>query len=241
MPSTVDAVFSAAELAPEGVVPWGTAVPQTDPGVYLVAFTRLAHAVALRNLPFQTSRDALRYLLDVRPELRIDQERPDVETLRERLEERWLGDEAIAYVGLAGTSLTKRVDAYYKTPLGARRPHAGGWPLKILSNLDEMYVHYAACADPDRAETTMLEAFRSATSPKSRRLLRDPDMAIPFANLELRKGQRKNHGITGAREPRRGPLAPRPPDQTEDRSRQVARPLSRERAAPPKIVGYLAG
>lgn len=48
---------------------------------------------------------------------------------------------------------------YYNTPLGARKPHAGGWPLKTLENLDELCVHYAACVSVDVAERTMLGPF----------------------------------------------------------------------------------
>jgi hypothetical protein len=66
------------------------------------------------------------------------------------------------------------VGDYYKTPLGARRPHAGGWPLKTLSILSELCVHYAPCADPNAAELTMLDAFIGGVSASSRAALRDP-------------------------------------------------------------------
>lgn len=113
----------------------------------------------------------------------------------------WLGDEVVVYIGLAGTSLRRRVGDYYKTPLGARPPHAGGWPLKTLSVLDQLRVHFAPCADPDDAEHAMLEAFQNAVSAGSRAALHDPTSPLPFANLEWGPGQRKRHGITGAREP----------------------------------------
>lgn len=67
----------------------------------------------------------------------------------------WPGDEVVAYIGLAGTSLRKRVGRYYRTPLGARRPHAGGWWLKTLTVLDDLWVHYAATHDGGVAEVAM--------------------------------------------------------------------------------------
>ena len=104
---------------------------------------------------------------------------------------------------MAGTSLADRVGAYYKTPLGARRPHAGGWPLKTLGVLDELWVHYAVCDDVDAAEQAMVDAFIARVSPSSRAAACDPGPPLPFANLELPGGARKQHGITGAREPRK--------------------------------------
>jgi hypothetical protein len=201
MPSTVAAVFAAAGLKPEGVVPWGTPISQAASGVYAVSLTGQVDVPAAAALPCPLSSDSLTELLHVRPELRVDGIRPDRDALAQRLAALWLVDEVIAYIGLAGTSLRSRVRAYYTTPLGARRPHAGGWPLKTLSVLDQLFVHYATCSDPGEAEGEMLGAFQAAVSSSARAALHDPELAIPFANLEWAKGQRKRHGITGAREP----------------------------------------
>jgi hypothetical protein len=204
VPSAVSAVFAAAGLVPEGVVRWGSPIPRTEPGVYAVATTDQANAVAQERLLCPVSPEALDELLEVRPELRLDGGRPNRDTLGQRLEALWLPDEVIVYIGLAGTSLRSRVRGYYSTPLGARRPHAGGWPLKTLSNLTDLWVHFAVCSDPSDAEHEMLGAFQAAVSVSSRAALQDPELPLPFANLEWAKGQRKRHGITGAREPAPG-------------------------------------
>jgi len=70
-------------------------------------------------------------------------------------------DETILYIGLAGTSLRTRVRDYYKTPLGARRPHAGGWFIKSLANVNDLLVHFAPADDPCAAENAMLGSFCS--------------------------------------------------------------------------------
>jgi hypothetical protein len=141
-------------------------------------------------------------LLRVRPELRLDGSRPTVDALRERLAGCWLPDETVLYIGLAGTSLQRRVRQYYTTPLGARRPHAGGWFLKVLSNLDELTVHYATTADPAAAERELLQTFVDSIDGAEGDKLHDPVCPYPFANLVGPDGVRKAHGITGAREPR---------------------------------------
>ena len=134
MPSSVATVLKAAGLEPEGVVPWGTNISQEGSGVYIVALTERADALEAMLETCPRDMDAAAKLLEVRPELRIDGERPDAGTLGDRVSAFWLPDEVILYIGLAGTSVRKRVRQYYRTPLGARKPHAGGWFLKLLIN-----------------------------------------------------------------------------------------------------------
>jgi hypothetical protein len=127
MPSTVADVFAAAEVTPAGEVVWGTPVPLDAPGVYVVALTDDPQSQdgVLSVAPIDG--DALERLLAARPELRLDGARPRVEELAARLRAFSL-PEVVLYVGLAGTSVRKRVRQYYRTPLGARRPTraAGG-------------------------------------------------------------------------------------------------------------------
>jgi hypothetical protein len=61
----------------------------------------------------------------------------------------------VLYTGLADARgklhrdghLGHRVHEYYATRIGAKSPHAGGWPVKILSCLSELWIHYAYCGD----------------------------------------------------------------------------------------------
>ena len=140
-------------------------------------------------------------LLDRRPELVMDGTRPSASDLTERLSAMWLADESVIYVGKA-TRLSSRVGQYYTTGLGARSPHAGGWPLKVLRNLDELWVHWATSPMPELAEQQALAAFTRGVSEESRLQLWDREHPYPYANLEG-PGGRKRHGIRGAREPKR--------------------------------------
>jgi hypothetical protein len=215
MPSSVRSVFAAAGLEAGGSVSRGAPVP-TNPagpttGIYVIARTSEAEDLSRARTLCPISDDALRELLDARPELLLDGQRPDVDALRRRLAEFWLPDEVIVYIGLAGPrrttpkegELAKRVNEYLKTPLGARTPHAGGWFLKTLSILDQLVLHYAYSDDVHSAERAMLRAFASSVSSSSRAGLHDGERLMPFANLEYPPGVRKRHGITGAKETRR--------------------------------------
>jgi hypothetical protein len=200
VPSSVSDVFAVADLRPLRAVPWGLPVNLQSPGVYVVSLIGQddASTGALAECPISMA--LTESLLRVRPELRVDGLRPSAEELAARLSALWLPDEVILYIGQTSNQVAKRVAQYYRTALGARSPHAGGWPLKLLSILNQLYVHCAPAEDFRGAEATMLTHFVGHASDDGRRDLRDPAHPLPFANLEG-AGRRKLHGIIGARAP----------------------------------------
>lgn len=197
MPSTVTALLKSAGLIWEGAVRWGTEVPLNEPGVYLISSSAVPDETD--GATPQISDRALVSLLTTRPELLLDKHRPTIKELSDRLRSMWLPDETVLYIGLAGASTAKRVNQYYLTPLGARSPHSGGWPIQTLADLDRLWVHYAACPEPDIAEQSMLDTFMANVSITSRAIACDDRLPLPFANLKDPRGPRKRHGITGAR------------------------------------------
>jgi hypothetical protein len=202
MSSTVTGLLTAAGLEHAGSARWGTPTPASYPGVYLVTLDEspIACDAVLARAPISKARVA--ELLGVRPQLRLDASRPTVASLADRLAGCWLSDETVLYVGLASTSVGSRVRQYYSTQLGARSPHAGGWYLKTLANLDDLTIHFAAAADPAAAERGLLQAFVDGVDDRRGCELHDPACPYPFANLVGPTGVRKVHGITGARAPR---------------------------------------
>ncbi len=214
VPSTVGRLFAAAGISRTGVVVWGTRIPAplergVGTGVYIVALTDTDDATAAAIASCPLAAGALGDLLHDRPELTLDGERPDVRALGKRLAGFWCPDEFVVYIGSAGprkrvtvSELSDRVEEYYSTPIGARSPHAGGWPLKTLGNLTDLYVHYAYCGDVLRREKLMFDGFAEGVSDKTRAALHDPVHVMPFANLEDGERVRKAHGIKGARAPR---------------------------------------
>lgn len=216
MTSTVRSLFVAAGVSASGVVRWRERIPpprygEPGTGVYVVALTDSLDSArgALPECPL--SREAVQQLLDVRPELTLDGERPEVDDLAERLAAFWCPDEVVVYIGRAGprirvkvSELSGRVAEFYTTSLGARSPHAGGWPIKTLANLGDLFVQYAYCDDVATREQRMLDAFAAGLSAPTRKTLHDAAPPMPFANLESAAG-RKAHGIKGARRPGAAP------------------------------------
>jgi hypothetical protein len=221
MPLTVATLFAAAKVRRHGVVAWGERIPKQSSGpgtgVYIVALTDNPDALDAALATCQLSDAAVRELLKVRrAELKVDGRRPDAAQLAARLAGFWCPDEVVLYIGCAGprprtpikvSELSDRVAEYYTTPLGANSPHAGGWPLKTLANLDELHVHYAYYGKHKTAEKRMLDHFAEQLSDSTREALHDSTYVMPFANLEDARKRRKLHGITGARAPKKAARA----------------------------------
>lgn len=197
MTISVGELFDKSRLHPAGVVPWGRQVPLDLPGVYVVTSTPdLNDPVGQIGVYLHDFRafDALKVGC---PSVTIDGAPATNESLAERIGAFWIPETAILYVGLAGTSVRKRVDQYYVTRIGQRSPHAGGWWLKTLVDLETLFVHYAAAETPKMAEAQLMKTFAAAVPPSVRRALHDPERIAPFANVEVQTGLRKRHGMTG--------------------------------------------
>lgn len=133
--------------------------------------------------------ERVRFWLNAVPDLALGGRRPSPDELAAHLAQWWLPDEAILYIGMAGTSLRQRVGDYYATELGDLRPHRGGYWLKTLSVLAETYVHYAETGSvaPELVEVRMLRHFMVNTSSESASRTPEGLLALPWANLEVER------------------------------------------------------
>ena len=191
---SVRSVFDAASCRPLGVVRWGEAVGLDRPGVYVVASSAELDEAG-PEAPW-LSQSAVEALLASRPDLALDGTHPTAEQLGWRLWTMGIPGAAVFYIGAADRSVAKRVDEMYRTPVGADKPHPDGWPLKLLANLDEMYVWFAAANDPRATASAMLDAFVVGTRTASLDQHCDPFVPIPYGNSRGGGGQVKRHGIS---------------------------------------------
>lgn len=168
------------DLRPEGPVGWGESVGFGSPGVYVIEVPE-----ATATAPIDEA--AVRAWAERVPSLRLDGARPTSRELTARLAKFWVPGESVVYIGLAGTSVGKRVRQFYRTPLGDRRPHAGGHWVRTLACRDDLLVWWAAADDPTEAEDALLGSFASRHGG-----------ALPFANRQSAGGARKPHGISGS-------------------------------------------
>lgn len=198
----VDEIFAAGGASRIGAVRWGHPVPLDEPGVYVVtADFNHESGGSYAEAPLNT--EAIAELLRVRPGATVDGQAATPESVRERLQEMWIPGQEIVYIGRAGTSVRKRINQFYKTDIGARAPHAGGWPVKMLQS-DLLWVHYAAAKNDEDTEAAMLEAFIAGVPTEARLDLVDPALPLPYANLQLSQGVRKQHGFKDVKASRIG-------------------------------------
>jgi hypothetical protein len=128
---TVTDLFAAAGLMPCGPVPWGTVVPERQPGVYVVA------AVAGRN---------------------DDCDGIDVPYLKAEVAARWNPSQPVIYIGRTRRSLLRRIREFNKHVHGEQRPHRGGQDAKLLTC--PLWVFWSPTDEAAAAEDKMIERFK---------------------------------------------------------------------------------
>lgn len=74
------------------------------------------------------------------------------------LGEYWHANEKIVYVGKA-KSLRRRLYQYYGTPLGSSRPHAGGYWIQTLKDLNKLNVCWFEHKQAVQLERDILNYF----------------------------------------------------------------------------------
>jgi hypothetical protein len=198
-------LLQAAGLEPRGPVAWATGGGAPRPGVYVIELPLVIHEAPIDR------RSVAAWLARV-PTLRVDDAPPTVEELIERLATFWVADDRVVYVGMTNRSVRGRLRAYYRTPLGDSKPHAGGHWIQTLAGLGQVLVWWAESDRPLEAEAGLLEAFAQRQSSATRdRLGRQ---VAPFANRRGLSGP-KAHGISGSTiDPVRS-MSARPPVEHE--------------------------
>src|SRR5512135_2815420 len=186
-------------LMPDGPVRWGRPVPAAGPGVYVIELPAPAPAA-----PIELTR--VGSWIERVPDLRLDGARPSSKELAARIARYWLPDQVVLYVGSSAGSVGGRVRSLEQTPLGDRRPYAGGQWLHVLRGLESFRVWWAPTAAPEETEDALLDAFADAAAAEAPG---PPEaLLLPFGVLRRPTGERRAHGITGATLPDAEPAPP---------------------------------
>lgn len=200
MPSSITQLIKAVGLDPSRLrnAKWDYEVESSSIGIYLISTSKDPNALTPLFETAPIDDNMLRFWINKVRTIKIDGEPATIQSLKNRLESFWLPDENIIYIGQteSGKGLKGRINQYYNTELGERKPHAGGHWIKTLKILNQLYVHYISCNYPDEKEKEIMRIFVSQVSQITKDHLFDPYLPLPFANLELEKGNRKNHGIS---------------------------------------------
>ncbi|HEX5451819.1 MAG TPA: hypothetical protein VFW86_05465, partial [Candidatus Limnocylindrales bacterium] len=215
---TAPDLFRGLGLSVDGPATWGATPRSTGPGLYAVEWPAPEPRAPLDDR-------ALRTWLDHVPQLRLDGLEPTPHDLGERIASFWLADQTVLFLGLGPRSLKGRLAAIYATPLGDRRPYAGGHWLKTLRGLERARVWWAETDAAEEYLDAALDAFADAVGEAGR---------LPFANLSSPGGDHRAHGVTDAL---RDPTSP--PDPAAGQPTRTA--AGGRRGSPPRRTAAGAG
>ena len=191
MPITAVELLRTVGLSADGPVVWGSPVRANRPGIYCVEWPAVPE-----RAPVDIS--AVGTWLSRVPTLAVDGERPTGKILAARLAAWWLPGEPIVFIGSTSKSIARRVDAFYRTPLGDARPHAAGQWLKALTGLGRARVWWASTDAAEEYEDACFEAFAAAIPAEIRAALPTKAAVLPFANRRHPNGSARPDGVTGS-------------------------------------------
>lgn len=202
MPTTIQQLVEKCGLPSTDIkeVKWNTDIKCKEEGIYIISLSERAE-VNQNVTDFPISMTILKNWIKKLDYFTIDgKETRDADVIRKRLEEFWISDENILYIGKAplrkkGGGIGNRVQEYYDTAIGECRPHAGGHWIKLLENLNELHVFYITCKDSGAIEKNMLSKFGEMVSENVKEALAAKGPVLPFANLEDGDNVRKKHGL----------------------------------------------
>ncbi len=201
MPSTIKKLLEAVKLDPFEIktVKWGQPLDEISSGIYFISTSISIESSGgtFDSAPIDDKK--LDFWINKVNTIEIDNISIAYSyQLKERLNKFWHHDENILYIGQTDCKggLKRRVNQYYNTEIGERKPHAGGHWIKTLSNLNDLYVHYIPSHRALGLEIEMLKCFIENVSSIALQCHGDPLLPLPFANLEVNKSNRKRHGIS---------------------------------------------
>lgn len=203
MATSIKELVEKVGLSPTKVkfVKWYTHVNCKSEGVYIVSLSDTVESkITMEEFPI--SMEILKRWIKKLDYFILDEEKiNDAEKIKSRLEKFWLPDESILYIGKAPLRQGKkggignRIEEYYNTDIGEKRPHAGGHWVKLLKNLKNLHVFYIPCDNSAEIEGAMLSEFGKMVSEKVKDKLSETGPILPFANLEDGNKKRKKHGL----------------------------------------------
>src|SRR5690348_11559838 len=129
--STPAQLFEAVGLRAEVTVQWGTPVPLNTSGVYVISANQGPDDGTPPG-PAPVSLASVEQLVVGAPKPVVNGRPAGVADVIDQLRRNWFEDEPVLYIGLASRSVRRRISQFHATPIGAPRPHAGGWFLKML-------------------------------------------------------------------------------------------------------------
>ncbi len=196
MPTSIQQLEDKFQLKYLKSFKWGTAFIENNNGVYIISTSIDKDFLPNYEEQIAFNENQIDLWMANAPAILLNNEKPAKNDLMRQLSGFWLPDETIFYIGNAERqTLSERICQFYNHKVGKRSPHKGGYWLKLLKNLDELYIHLYSTKESHVIEEAMLEQFIKNVSELTKAKLIDRNLCLPFANLQLRSRIIKLHGL----------------------------------------------
>ena len=100
------------------------------------------------------------------------------------------------YIGESQAGLNQRIGQYYSHVVGWKGPHTGGYWIKLINELNQLYVYYSEADNSREAEFKLLMHFIESVAEQSFYDIDNLSKYLPFGNLKV--DFTKYHLITNA-------------------------------------------
>ncbi len=164
MSTTIRKILNEFNLQFSGKVKWGQEIETGKCGIYFITITNDPDMLICWDKPefdIQKIKEWMNLVEHCWKKITIDDRNACSEDIKKRLNELWLKDETILYIGKAGPikrrTLKKRVNEYYDTKLGCNKKHAGGNWINTLTKLNELYVFYSEFQEKEYSNIESIE------------------------------------------------------------------------------------
>ncbi len=198
MPVTVKEIFNKVGLEPSVPLKWRNAISIKGNGVYIISSSSNSTMNTGITSSCKVNEEVFKKWKSFSPELN-KKNLSTIKPIQTEINKFWKPKENILYIGESSSEtngLAKRVNQFYIHQVGWKGPHTGGYWLKLLSQLEELYVYYAVCDHPRDTEFKMLLHFIEQCTGKSFYDLQELGKHLPFANMKV--DFQKKHSISKA-------------------------------------------
>lgn len=194
----VKEIFNKVGLEPSAPLKWSNAIPIKGNGVYVISTSNNSTMNRGITSSCKMNEEVFKRWKTFSPELHVSNV-SIIESIEAEINKFWKPKENILYIGESSSEtngLAKRVNQFYIRQVGWKGPHTGGYWIKLLSQLEELYVYYAVCDYPRDTEFKMLLYFMEQSAGKSFYEIQELGKHLPFANMKA--DFQKTHSISKA-------------------------------------------
>lgn len=198
MPVTVKAIFNKVGLEPSTPLKWRNSIPIKGNGVYVISSSSNSTINKGITSSCKVNEEVFKKWKSFSPELHVNNI-STIEAIEKEIKKFWKPKENILYIGESSSEtngLAKRVNQFYIHQVGWKGPHTGGYWIKLLSQLEELYVYYSVCDHPRDTEFKMLLYFMEQSADKSFYEIQELGKHLPFANMKA--DFQKKHSMSKA-------------------------------------------